>query len=99
MDRVVVSPETGCWIYTGSDSGEEGRGKGYAKLKRKGVWYYLHRVVHVTFKGPIPAGYQVDHLCARWVAEELRVLVRRCCNPDHLEAVPAATNQKRKFIA
>lgn len=33
----------------------------------------------------LPTGWHVDHLCR----------IRRCCNPDHLEAVPHAENVLR----
>ena len=38
------------------------------------------------YKGPIPDGLQIDHLCR----------VRRCCNPEHLEAVTPAENTDRQ---
>jgi hypothetical protein len=44
-----------------------------------------HRVSYEIYKGAIPDGMQVDHLCR----------VRSCVNPDHLEAVPQATNLER----
>jgi hypothetical protein len=39
--------------------------------------------VHLV--GPILDGLVIDHLCS----------VRRCCNPDHLEAVTNAENTRR----
>ncbi len=37
------------------------------------------------FKGPIPEGLELDHLCR----------VRHCVNPDHLEAVTHRENIRR----
>lgn len=44
-----------------------------------------HRVVYEHFRGPIPPGLVIDHLCR----------VRHCVNPWHLEAVTQAENIMR----
>lgn len=44
-----------------------------------------HRFAYEAVKGPIPEGYEVDHLCR----------VRSCVRPDHLEAVTRAENLRR----
>ncbi len=75
----VVDEETGCWLWQGSLYRN-----GYGQLNRDGQrlahrWYYL------TYKGPIPDGMQLDHLCR----------VRNCVNPDHLEPVTHTENLLR----
>jgi hypothetical protein len=50
----------------------------YGKYRRE----YAHRVAYSRAKGPIPAGFHIDHLCRN----------RLCVNPDHLEAVDPKTN-------
>ncbi|MCE5309611.1 MAG: HNH endonuclease [Acidobacteriales bacterium] len=44
-----------------------------------------HRVAYEVFRGPIPEGLHIDHLCR----------VTCCVNPDHLEPVTPAENNRR----
>lgn len=80
----VVHP-AGCWWWTGAlDRHGYGRvGKG-----RRG-WGMLpaHRAVYLLLVGPIPQGYEPDHLC----------LNPPCCNPDHLEIVTKRENILRGY--
>jgi len=68
--------EAGCWIYTGSINN-----KGYGTILGKAAhrWFYAHYV------GPIPEGYQIDHLCK----------TKACVNPKHLEPVTPRVNWER----
>lgn len=98
-DRVWVTP-CGCWLWLGGDDGSEpwpGLGA-YGRILRPGTRRVMpvHRYVFETFKGPIPFGHDVDHMCAKW-APDPRV-VRKCVNPDHLQAVPPALNQQLKVL-
>jgi len=46
-----------------------------------------HRLVYEALVGPIPKGLVIDHLCR----------IRNCVNPDHLEPVTVAENNRRGF--
>lgn len=92
--KVIFNSKTECWEWSKSRFSNSG----YARLSVKGVSKCAHRISYEAFVGPIPTGYQVDHLCR----------VRHCVNPDHLEPVtprenflrgtsPAAINNRRKF--
>lgn len=76
-------PNTGCWLWLGSWNklgyGRFGPGGGATRP----VWAYRWAYEH--FKGPVPAGLDVDHRCR----------VRCCVNPDHLEAVTHRVNLLR----
>lgn len=75
--KIEVDPESGCWLWTA------GINKwGYSKFKVDGRTRAGHRWSYEEFVGPIPEGLQIDHLCR----------VRRCVNPEHLEAVTCREN-------
>lgn len=61
-----------CWIWTGAKK------RGYGTLDQVGS----HRLAYLHFRGPIPTGLILDHLCR----------VRNCVNPWHLEAVTHKEN-------
>ena len=79
-DKFIRDPETDCWLWTLSTFPN-----GYASFSIKACRYLASRVSYTIFKGPIPAGLTIDHLCRQ----------PRCVNPLHLEAVPMRTNTLR----
>lgn len=89
FDQVEVT-ET-CWIWRGTVS-DNGYGTFQGSLSP-------HRFAYQTWVGPIPDGFHVDHTChnsnlsCRGLGPAC--LHRRCCNPDHLEAVSPSTNIRR----
>ena len=90
MDRfmyyVIPEPNSGCWLWMGyvMPIGPRRTG-GYGAFKIGKSALKAHRVSYELFKGPIPDGLTIDHLCS----------LRCCVNPDHLEAVPLVVNIKR----
>lgn len=76
--KYIPEPNSGCWLWLACDNGN-----GYPVFDmRRPPFRYGHRFSYLAFKGPIPEGCEIDHLC----------MVRCCVNPDHLEAVSHRTN-------
>src|ERR1700761_2691204 len=78
--RSISVSDNGCWIWNRS---KFFNGYGLIRIHTKGR--KSHRVSYEAFRGPIPEGMQIDHLCRG----------RICCNPDHLEAVTPIENWRR----
>lgn len=76
----IPEPNCGCWIWLG-DLSEQG----YPHMSWHGKTSNAHRVVYEHYKGKIPAGLQLDHLCR----------MRCCVNPEHLEPVTGKENVRR----
>jgi hypothetical protein len=67
-----------CWEWIGGDDGREG----YGQIHIGGQSIKAHRVSFMIYKGEIPEGLEIDHVCEnRW-----------CVNPEHLEAVTGIDN-------
>ena len=76
----IKADASGCWLWTGALDG-----CGYSKIGIAGKTKSMHPLMYELFKGPIPKGLEIDHLCR----------VRNCVNPDHLEAVTHKENMRR----
>lgn len=76
----VRKDENGCWNWTGARNST-----GYGCVGVNGRRYLTHRFAYEHLVGPIPDGLTIDHLCRNKV----------CCNPEHLEPVTAAQNNRR----
>ena len=79
--KVTTHPETDCWIWTSSRT-NRGYGTFTHNNRNKGG---AHRIAYETFKGPIPTGKEIDHLCRN----------PSCVNPTHLEIVTGRENKLR----
>lgn len=69
-----------CWLWKGA---VDKNGRGRKQINGKHMRAY--RALYEQLRGPIPAGLTLDHLCR----------VPLCVNPDHLEPVTQAENNRR----
>lgn len=97
IDRFLnlIEKKDSCWFWKGwTNDG----GYGYFRAIANVPQVRAHRFAYEFFKGLIPMGFTIDHLCRN----------RICVNPEHLEAVslrenvlrgdgPAAINAKKEF--
>lgn len=73
----IFKDKNGCWNYTASKNPN-----GYGHLSAWGKVMLAHRVSYIVFRGEIPKGLFLDHLCRN----------RACINPSHLEIVTNREN-------
>jgi hypothetical protein len=83
LERSEKTPE-GCrrWIGAHVKSG-------YGQIRVNGRRRGVHVAAHEVWIGPIPPGYEVDHVYAKGCR------FRDCIEPSHLEAVTHAENTRR----
>lgn len=90
-----IKKENGCWVWTAS--------KVKTKLSYGQIWdgerlQLSHRVSYQIYKGKIPKGMTIDHMCRNTL----------CVNPEHLRVLslrdnilagdgPTAKNYRKKF--
>lgn len=80
--KSLVVVEGGCWEWQGGMNLRTGYGSLYVGGYKTVL---VHRYSYQHYKGEIPAGLAIDHLCRN----------RKCANPDHLEAVTLGENVLR----
>lgn len=82
-NKFVKNLETDCLEWIGC---KDKLGYGVLSLNNKS--YLAHRVAYLSFKGEIPEGLVLDHLCRN----------ASCLNIDHLEAVTQKVNMERAHV-
>ena len=76
VNRVDAS----CWDWLASRTP-----KGYGHLSVNGRLVSAHRAVWILCRGPIPEGFEIDHICRN----------RGCVRPEHLQVVPPGFNVRQ----
>ena len=71
--------DNGCWEWQGVTAA------GYGKMRVKYKRVPAHRIAYQIFRGDIPEGMEIDHLCRN----------TKCVNPMHIEAVTHTENVRR----
>lgn len=78
----------GCWYWTGARSRGRGNRKWYGSFSVGGRVVRAHRFASEVLAGDAcPPGHHRDHTCG----------FSMCVNPDCIEVVTAAENQRRKL--
>lgn len=84
-DRSIPEPNSGCWLWLLS-LGSHGYPQGSMPRLTGERVSLVHRMSYAAFKGAVPKGMDVDHLCRNTL----------CVNPDHLEAATQLANRRRQ---
>lgn len=94
MSKVVTNGDDDCWTWTASTGSN-----GYGQFKRPGTrgMGRAHRISYELFVGPIPDGFEIDHVChsADTSCGPGECAHRLCVNPDHLEPVTRKVHRGR----
>lgn len=75
-----VKEDGDCWVWTSHRTTD-----GYGCISLNGKNALVHRISWQEFRGEIPEGLHLDHLCRNTA----------CINPDHLEPVTTRVNTLR----
>lgn len=78
--RFIIVDDNECFNWVGCLSKN-----GYGRFNLNGKMVRTHRLSYKLYRGEIPQGLEIDHLCRN----------RKCCNPEHLEAVTRKENVLR----
>lgn len=85
LKRINKETNSDCWLWVGPINKTTGYGTACCRINGIQKTRLVHRFSYEVFKGLIPDGLVVDHLCK----------IKTCVNPDHLEAVTQKENLRR----
>lgn len=80
LEKRVIDPVTGCWIWTGSNS------HGYGRFWDGSKTVPAHRFSYETFVQPVPEGMQLDHIMCDNPS---------CVHPGHVKPATPRDNTLR----
>ena len=80
----VRTEKGGCWLWEGYVD-KDGYGRMVSREHSVVVSGYVHRMAWEQYRGAIPKGMQIDHLCK----------IKNCVNPEHLEVTSPQVNNLR----
>lgn len=83
LDDGILWSRDRCWFWQGAKT-RSGYGN-FMLTKTPPKYVAAHRIAYEHYRGPIPEGLHLDHLCRN----------RSCVNPWHLEPVTNRENAQR----
>jgi hypothetical protein len=90
--KVDRRADDGCWSWTGALDRT-----GYGRFYNGDTVVAAHRFAYELLVGPIPAGFDADHMCHNTdrSCPGGHCVHRRCCNPAHVSPCSRADNLAR----
>lgn len=89
LNKIRPQGNDGCWLWAGALSSGSKGGYAYIWHRERGRVECAHRVSWELFRGPVPEGMTIDHICR----------VRNCVRPDHLRVATHRENVMAGVVA